>query len=116
MLGGRAGPNQKGRGWGVDMMGPILHMRKLSPKKPSHLPTDTELVNGRARNLIGDRQNSLSDSYFSSINANVGSNREDMEASPKFQGIQTGSLRTNFGLCICFVQPTESLIKITFKY
>ena len=29
MLGGRAGPNQKGRGWGVNMMGPILHMRKL---------------------------------------------------------------------------------------
>lgn len=51
MLGGRAGPNQKGRGWGVDMMSPILHMRKLSPKKPSHLPTDTELVNGRARYL-----------------------------------------------------------------
>lgn len=35
--------------WGVDMMGPILQMRKLSPKKPSHLPTDTELINGRAR-------------------------------------------------------------------
>ena len=51
MLGGRAGPNQKGRGWGVDMISPILHMRKLSPKKPSHLPTDTELVNGRARYL-----------------------------------------------------------------
>lgn len=63
-------------------MSPILHMRKLSPKKPSHLPTDTELVNGRARYLTNrDRQNSLSDRYFSSINTNVGSNREDMEAS-----------------------------------
>ena len=51
MLGGRAGPNQKGRGWGVNMMGPSLHMGKLSPKKPSHLPTDTELVYGRARYL-----------------------------------------------------------------
>ena len=62
---------------------------------------------GPGISLIGDRQNSLGDRYFSSINTNVGSNREDMEASQKFQGIQTGSLRTNFGLCICFVQPTE---------
>lgn len=71
---------------------------------------------GPGISLIGDRQNSLSDRYFSSINTNVGSNRERiwklLRSSREYKLVASGPI-----LAYAYVLfNQQSLIKITFRY
>lgn len=79
---------------------PFLRGGNCHPEKPNHLPTDTEMLNGRARLLTTRRDRTLNHEYFLSILMLTPT--EKIWKLLKDPEITTGSLRASFGLRVLF--------------